>query len=448
MEKTISKRAKIRLAAYLVFVIAVLSIFAISGAVRVRQKEAQLRVVSSRALADLDTYVQNMQVNLEKGLYTGTTPMLSKLSVELWRDAAGAKQSLSALPVSANQLSGVYKFLSQLGDFVMALEAKELRGDTISPEERAEVLALLDYCRSLSKDVCALREGVRNGEIDLEAKASTLQPPEDAKAQLSDKLADTEQSFVGYPTLIYDGPFSDHMSNREPVFLKNKEEISKEDAEKRAMNILGVPKEKLKFMSTEDDMGGNYRFYDGERSIAITKRGGYLLYMLSSKFVGEEKLDAKEGQAAAKKFLKENGFDGMQETYHAVEDGICTYNFAYTDTDYVFYPDLIKVSVSLESGEILSADCRGYILNHQAVRNLPSPKLSASAAQNKLSPFVEVLDCRLAVIPQKSGVEVPAYEFHCKNEDGQEMLIYVGTQSGVEEDILWLLYTDDGVLTK
>ena len=40
-------------------------------------------------------------------------------------------------------------------------------------------------------------------------------------------------------------------------------------------------------------------------------------------------------------------------------------NFAYEKDHTTYYPDLIKVSVSLENGEIISFHQRGYLANHR-----------------------------------------------------------------------------------
>ncbi len=40
-------------------------------------------------------------------------------------------------------------------------------------------------------------------------------------------------------------------------------------------------------------------------------------------------------------------------------------------------------------------------------------------------------------------------EFHCRNRAaGDEVLIYINTETGEEENILMLLYSDNGTLTK
>lgn len=42
----------------------------------------------------------------------------------------------------------------------------------------------------------------------------------------------------------------------------------------------------------------------------------------------------------------------MVESYHLTENNIMTINFAYQDGGALCYPDLVKVGVALDNGEI------------------------------------------------------------------------------------------------
>ena len=156
----------------------------------------------------------------------------------------------------------------------------------------------------------------------------------------------------------------------------------------------------------------------------------------------KQTLQYEDARTYAADFLTHCGFTDMQESYYTVSDGICTINYAYTENGYICYPDLIKVSVSLADGTVLSADCRGYVMNHKA-RTYTAPAVTREAAEANVSPLLTVTDTRLAVIPTDSGGEVLTYEFHCKNESAEEFLVYISTQTGYEEEILLLLYADD-----
>lgn len=447
MEKTMSKRTKVRLFAYALAVLTVLLTFSVVGNVRAARMTRQIRIARERALCELDTYISNIHTNLQKGAYANTPTMLGTMASQLRREATGAKSSLSVLPLSETRLDNTYKFLSQIGDFVTALSKKVEQGETISEEEREQLFALLQFSETLTKDISDMRQQLFDGYLDFESAESTLEQKGEQVASLSKNMEDAEQSLTEYPSLLYDGPFSDHINQRDAALLRDKTEITKEDALKKAVEILGVAEKDVTFLSEENDTTAAYCFSGGNRTVAVTKKGGYLLYLLSGQFVGESKLEYADARKYASEFLNNNGFFDMQESYYTVSDGICTINYAYRDGEYICYPDLIKISVSLEDGKILSADCRGYVMNHKT-RTPEVPAFTAAEAQKKVSPLLTVTDTRLAVIPTDSMGERTAYEFHCKNKNGEEFLVYINTVTGYEDDILLLLYSDDGVLTK
>ena len=136
-----------------------------------------------------------------------------------------------------------------------------------------------------------------------------------------------------------------------------------------------------------------------------------------------------------------------QAGYYSIYDGICTVNYAYEEDGVIYYADLIKVSVALDTGKLTGLDARNYLMNHKE-RSLPQVSLDKQEAEGMLMSGLGVLDCRLAVIPLDTGKEAYCYELHCRDKDKKEMLIYINALTGKQEDLLILLYSDGGVLTK
>lgn len=110
----------------------------------------------------------------------------------------------------------------------------------------------------------------------------------------------------------------------------------------------------------------------------------------------------------------------------------------------IVYPDLIKVLVALDNGQILTYDALGYLMSHRE-RDLPQPKISISEARKKLNPELEVEEERMAVIPSDGSHERLTYEFKAKM-DGEDFLVYINALTGEEERIFKLLHTPGGTL--
>lgn len=448
MEKfNLSTRAKARIILYLVTLVTVLGIFSIIQTVKANRYEKESMILKQMALIALDENLNNISTNLEKTIYVSTPTMLSKLSTELWRETSGAKNNLSILPTGDNTVSNTYKFLSQIGEFVMSLERKNASGKQLTDKEREQLKQLNSICKKLNEQVNQMCHDMQNGNFIFEKGSSNLLNVNSDLKTINDSFDDTEQTMTDIPTLIYDGPFSDHITQGKPKFLEGLKEISKDDALQIAKKVCDQEKEKLSFSHDENGDIPCYVFKGESYTVAITKQGGKPCYMLNSGFTGETRVKYDDAIRYAEDFLEKIGYDDMEESYYFTDDGICTINFAYEDNDIIMYPDLIKISVCLETGNILSFDASGYISNHTE-RNLTARKLTIKEAEDKLNKHLDIIDSQVCVIPTEWKTEQVSYEFHCKTESRQEILVYIDCNSGEENNILILLYSDNGVLTK
>lgn len=444
-KKALSVRTKARIVLYLSAVILVLGIFSIVQTVKANRYERETMITRQMALISLDEYLNNISTNLEKTIYANTPAMLSKLSTEMWREASSAKNSLSMLPTGESSLDNTYKFLSQIGEFVMSLQRKTASGEELTASERNQLRQLYDYCNSLNEQVQKMCYDLENGNFSFESTNSTLLKRDDNISTISGSFNDVEQSISDLPSLIYDGPFSDHIEQGEAKFIKGLEEITKDKGLEIAKTVCSDAD--LEYSSDENGNIPCYLYQSENCTVAVTKIGGKPLYMLSSEYVGETSYKYEDALKNALSYLKKIGFTELKESYYFIDDGVCTINFSAVQNDIVLYPDLIKVSVSLENGKILSFDATGYISNHTE-RKTPENKISLVEARENVNDELIIINSRVCVIPTEWKTEQYCYEFHCKTQNGQELLVYIDSVTGQEDNILILLYSDNGVLTK
>lgn len=447
LENQVSRRGKIRVRLYASVLILVLFSAFVINAQKASELSRQLNADAERSLSTLEACMSSINTNLTKGLYANTTPMLSSMAISLTRDAASAKNSLSALPLSDTQLDNMLKFLSQVGAFVSTLDRKLSLGEPITSEERNQLKQLIDVSQKLLSELDTITQGVEDGSVSFKQAGSTLQKSADQSVQIDSAFGDAEQTLTDYPTLIYDGPFSDHILNQTPKTLEGKSDVSKEKALEIASDFIGIDKSTLRFDSETNGVIETYNFFVDSINISVCKKGGAVLYLLGSSSAGESVISPEQAVENAKNFLSAKGYKNMKESYYSTQDGICTVNFAYENEGVICYPDLIKLSVSLETGNIISFDARGYIMNHTDRPPVQS-KISADEAKMSVSDDLTVMSSRLAVIPTDYKAEKTAYEFHCKTPDEQEVLVYIDVLTAKEDDILLLLYSDGGILTK
>ena len=136
----------------------------------------------------------------------------------------------------------------------------------------------------------------------------------------------------------------------------------------------------------------------------------------------------------------------MKPTYYLKQNGALTINYAYTEDDVTIYPDLIKVKIALDNGEILGMETTGYLNNHTQ-RNLAKPKITKAQAKASLNTKLEITSEGLAIIPTEWKTEIFCYEFKGK-VDNTDFLVYVNSDTGKEENILVIIDTPNGILTQ
>lgn len=393
--------------------------------------------------------LSNLSSDLVKGMYTGTAPQLSMVSSRLWKESAAAKSALSTLPISELSLEKTNRFLSQAGDYAMYLSRKSSNGQELTAEERQQFSALREYADRLGEQMDNIATSLSEGTLKLDR----LTAVEDKNNQ-SDSVGDmptlkqVEDSFTGYPSLIYDGPFSDHILEKTPLMTKSKTEVSADTARKTALKACN---RELPELREEESTLPCFVFHDGQScSVAVTKNGGYLCYLVTAKSDKlNEKLSHEQAVQKAQQYLLANGYSSMKDTYYEVNNGIMTINFAYYEptAQVLCYTDLIKVEVSLQDGSILGFDARGYLVNHHE-RSFEAPAISEKQAQKSLSDSLTVENTRLALIPTSGQNEVFVYEFLCTSSTGDKILSYVNAKTAAEEQLLILLNTPNGTLTK
>lgn len=442
------RRKKIRIRSFLGALILGLGVWGTVGNIKAFGYEREINLSNQNSLFQLCEYMDSIETDLMKSTYAVSGEMLGTITDRLQRDTAGAKESLSFLSPGETPLSGTYKFLSQVGDYTAYLSRKAERGEKITDEERAALQELSTLAAELSLKFQYMGDLLSSDYFSFKEISDAVvnsSPDSENTVSYLDTISDAEEAFGNYPTLIYDGPFSDNILNKKSVFLEDKEEITKEEAKKIAADILGTEE---KLLVEENDTDGKlaaYCFRTEIYSISITKKGGYPLEIMSVITAGEEKHSKADATEKAKSFLRLHGFSDMVTTYSASNDGICTVNFAYKQGSFICYPDLIKVSVNLTDGRITAFEASDYLMNHKE-RELPPFGITPEEAMKDIIGTVTKVSA--AVIPGKDGTERYTYELLCEGTDGQHILVYKDIETGEEADILILLYSDNGTLTK
>jgi germination protein YpeB len=407
----------------------------------------------NRAFHELVDYIDDIDTLLTKAQLANSPAQLASISSDIFRQSAEAKSCLGQLPTSDVQLDNTAKFLSQVGDYTYVLSQDMINGTALSDEEYKNLISLNEYASSLKESLAEIQSSIYSGDIKFSdvGKKKSNNTVNAAGNDIITDLENVEKSFEEYPSLIYDGPFSEHIENQQSAMLENAKEISRDEALKRAADFLGNQGDGLTFESESENTAiAAYTFTkttenDEQISISVTKKGGNILYYLKNTRVNNENFDLPAATEEAQKFLEQHGFENMVSSYYEKANGIATVNFASSQGDIVCYSDLVKVRVALDTGEIIGIETKGYLMNHKT-RDLSAPSISLEEAKEHVSTQLEVTATKLALVPKDSLKEVLCYEFK-GTFNGKNFIVYVNADNGREEEILMLIENEGGVLT-
>ncbi len=406
----------------------------------------------NRAFHNMADFLSDIDVTLKKAMLAQDAGQMSSLSSKLYMQAESAKACLSELPAEGEPFNDTSKFLSQVGDYASYLSQKMIGNEGVSEEEYENLKKLSSYAEAVSEEFQNLEGDVYTGEVSVENLSSFSFP---LKVQAAGKTFESGMKQLEalpqeYPALIYDGPFSDHLETTRPKMLEDETPVSRLAAEDTVREFLG--EERARAVEYTDDGEGKIETYlfAGEKngrsiSMEVTKKGGFALWMLDSRDVKEERLNVSQAMAAGETFLLKHGYPSMKSSYYEVDDHIATINYAYAQDGITMYPDLIKLKIALDNGEVLGFESEGYLMCHKT-REIPEDVIGESAAREKVGEHLEVNTVNMAYIPLDSGREVFCYEL--KGKLGKNnFLIYINAQTGKEEKILMLLESERGILT-
>lgn len=444
--RPMTKRGYIRLFSYSIVIVAVLAAVALINMNAAKSYKAQLENNYQQSLNELSETMDSIETNLTKSVYSNSDKMLYEISSDLYSECTKAKDALSRLPVSQMNLSSTYKFISQASDYAAYIASKAAAGEKISEKEHENMNLLLNYADRLNTSIGSMVSICNSGGM---ITASNVKNSDNVSVNLlTNDMSAAENAFKDYPTLLYDGPFADAVLNRESKMLKNAEAYTKDEAADVAAQAMGCSVDQVKYETEESGNIPCYIFSYSQKTVGITKSGGYLAYMLYGGKISRSVITKDNAVNIAKDYLNDLGYKNMAETYYMTDNNICVINFAYSQKGVVYYSDLIKVGVSMNNGEVVSLEAKGYLTNHCERAAFKSAQ-SIDELEKNISPYLSVLSSKKCVIPKDDGTEAMCYEYHCKStETNEEVLIYVNTQTKAEENILLLLYSDGGTLTK
>lgn len=409
-----------------------------------------------RAFFSMAGHMRNVEVLLGKSLATGSPTQNIMLFADIWHQTYSAQSDLGQLPIFHLALERTSKFLTQLGDFTYTLAKQNSRGVPISAEQGRILEELFEQAGILSRELAQVENEIARPDFRWSRmRQQVREAVEDAPRSIMEDagLKQIDRQMQEFPTLIYDGPFSDHMRDRKPVGLTG-DRVSEEQARNKALDFLRKTNGDYRVENTTRAEGviATYSFEvrstQGNREwayIDVSQIGGHVVFFTNTRNIGESTLTMEEARERALEFTRSLNLPSMKSTYSIVQGNIAFITLVRMKDDVVIYPEQVKVQVAMDNGSIIGYEASQFLMTHRE-RNIPQPKTTEEEARNKINGRLTIENVRLAIIPLESLREVLTYEIRATMGE-ITYLVYINAINGQEERILQLIETEGGVLT-
>ena len=412
-----------------------------------------LEAIYQSAFFSLLDSTENLDVLLGKALVSNSNGENIITLTTAWHEAERARMSLGQLPLEIPIMMRSQHYMAQLGDFCYSLARKLAKDMIISPEEMDTLKRLHDEMRAMHRELrdlgIALAEKKQFRFSNLARYTGDLTPEARVFVSGFEQLDQRLQDEV--PTLTYDGPFSDHVVNREPKGITG-DNIDSEEASQIALDFM---KELGYDMDVKEvlEAKGNIPTYNvklgpqgqrqGETVVGISRQGGHVIWMIYGEV---PQIDAQITREAAfektKEFVEQRGLGEFIQIGFLIEGNELLVNYALVQDEVIIYTDMLHVAISLESGSIIGFDATKFYTSHTK-RSLPEVEITEEEAKGKVSSNLEIEKIRLALIPLSNLNEVLCYEIRGTMND-DIYYIYVNVQTGKVEKILLIVETEEG----
>ena len=441
---------------FLVLLAAALGVWGLQQSNARAAAERELSARYQQAFFEALEHVENVEVLLSKGLIASSPEQVTRLFSDLRAHAAAAQVNLTQLPLFHGALMSTSKFLAQVADFGAQVARKAAAGEPPDGDAAEVMRRFREEAAALSAELHEIQKEAASGRMpwaELQRRArSELGGREARPATGFDRI---EDRFEQLPVIQYDGPFSDHVLQRRPKGLTG-EPVSERRAAEIALDFSPLePKDELE-AAAEQRVSGNIPGYrvvlrrrGDEKPLAVmdvSEKGGRVVWMLALRDVNEARLSLDEAKRRAEAFLRERGFGPMAATYASEAGNQAVIPFVPEVDGVLVYPDLVKVTVALDDGEITGFEALGYLMSHTE-REIPEPALSAAEAKERIAPQLTVAgEPRLAIIPLDTLEEVFTWEVPA-TLGADRYLVYINALTGEEEHILRLVETGEGTVS-
>ena len=353
-----------------------------------------------------------------------------------------ASQNLQVFYANNDGMHNLMSYINQLGDYCRYLIRELDHGKSLTTTQVENLNKLWGVSKEYGKLLNSLQDYAKDGN-------SLAKLLGESNEEFEDILSSINNGSIEYPSLIYDGPFSDGVLKREAKGVVG-EEITPEQGKKFVEKYLvGYDIENIEYAQDNVNRIPSYLYavkLKGGRqcSVQIAKKGGLLLLIDLFHEVEEPSLTIEQCQKVAEQYCESIGLKNMKAVWINNNKSNVYINMCYEQDGIVNYPDMVKLKIGLDTGEVIGYEGLNYAFNHTA-REYEEPKISEEQAILNVSAILENIEIRLVTIPWNTVSEKVAYEI-VGELDGEKYFVYVDAYNGDELNVLRMIDSNQGDL--
>lgn len=405
--------------------------------------KAQLENMHSDNFYNLLDSVNNLETKLSKTLSSTGETYQRKMLLEASKNASESEISISQLPLSQGDIQDSVKLVNQISGYTSTLAEKLATGESLSSDEIATL-------EDVHQSVLQLKAQLNEFEKKLEEGYSILDASMNIDSGINEftkVLSSLKNNDIEYPTMIYDGPFSDSVVNSSVKGLSGSI-VTKSQAHE---NIEKYFKNSAKITYENETKGKfetfNFRVTNADNEklyVQVSKIGGHILTISGAGREGNANIDMASAKSMAVEFAVNNGIEEAEVVWSDTIANDVYLNIAPKQSGIILYPDLVKVKVNMVSGTIVGYDATPYFTNHTD-RELSKGVLTLSDAKGKVPSSYEIVQARLVLSPLDYNREVVCVEVQAEHENNT-YYFYFNASNGDLENVLKVIETENGNL--
>jgi germination protein YpeB len=393
-----------------------------------------------RAFHDLTYNIDILHDKIGTALAMNTQKSLSPALADVWRITSEAHYQVGQLPLTLLPFNKTEEFLSSIGEFSYKTAVRDLEKEPLTQKEYQTLQSLYEQSAEIQDELREVQHLVLENNLrwmDVEMALATGKEPSDNT--IIDGFKTVEKTVEGY-TDNDDGVIFHTPEEKDERFKQLPGKVITEEEALQIAKSYTKFSDKAKTRITSNGEGAQYGFYSisvedgkGQIDMDITKKGGFPIWLIYDRKVGEAKLSLNEAGNRAAQFLKERNFENMEMFESYQYDNIGVFSFVTVRNGVRIYPEAVRVKVALDDGGIIGLSAEEYLATHGS-RTPAVPDITEVQARESVNKNLQIQESRLAIIHNDLHEEVLCWEF-LGTLGNDTYRIFINATNGNEEKV-------------